>query len=248
MRVQWAVPVIVSILILGGLGLSHQAVAVITPITTFNNPQCDPLIFAVDSDEIGTGVFPANELVLGGHSGSTGAPSCISSNQPDTDFAIEITNTVSPPRSFDNLHYVADLDTSISNFDGLINGALAFRIDNAFSPGGCGVNCPLFFESIAFDGVFEPGETWHFTVQDFSNPLFSAAHVGSIGVPSGPQGDTSSGSIIEVFPDFFFVGGTEIPIDTTPLLLAGVQSVSMWMIPVVLAGIGIGIFVIKRRN
>jgi len=44
------------------------------------------------------------------------------------------------------------------------------------------------------------------------------------------------------------VGGTYIPIDKTALLLAGVQSISMWMIPVVIAGIGIGIFVIKRRN
>jgi len=44
------------------------------------------------------------------------------------------------------------------------------------------------------------------------------------------------------------VGGTYIPIDQTALLLAGVQSISMWMIPVVVAGIGIGVFVIKRRN
>ena len=44
------------------------------------------------------------------------------------------------------------------------------------------------------------------------------------------------------------IGGTLIPIDTTTLLLAGVQSISMWMIPVVVAGIGIGIFVIKRRK
>jgi len=44
------------------------------------------------------------------------------------------------------------------------------------------------------------------------------------------------------------VGGISISIDQTALLLAGVQSISMWMIPVVIAGIGIGIFVIKRRN
>jgi len=44
------------------------------------------------------------------------------------------------------------------------------------------------------------------------------------------------------------VGGINIPIDTSSLLLAGVQSISMWMIPVVIAGIGIGIFVIKRRK
>jgi len=44
------------------------------------------------------------------------------------------------------------------------------------------------------------------------------------------------------------IGGELLPLDTTALLLAGVQSVSMWMIPVVVAGIGIGVFVIKRRN
>ncbi len=43
------------------------------------------------------------------------------------------------------------------------------------------------------------------------------------------------------------VGGNYIPINTSALLLAGVQSISMWMIPVVIAGIGIGVFVIKRR-
>ena len=44
------------------------------------------------------------------------------------------------------------------------------------------------------------------------------------------------------------IGGTNIPIDQSALLLAGVQSISMWMIPVVIAGIGIGVFVIKRRK
>ena len=44
------------------------------------------------------------------------------------------------------------------------------------------------------------------------------------------------------------IGGTLVPIDTTALLLASVQSISMWMIPVVAAGIVIGVFVIKRRK
>jgi len=43
------------------------------------------------------------------------------------------------------------------------------------------------------------------------------------------------------------VGGTFIPIDTTTLPIAGLQSTSMWMIPI-LAGIGIGVFVIMRRK
>ena len=53
---------------------------------------------------------------------------------------------------------------------------------------------------------------------------------------------------VPAFKSFPAIGGTMIPIDTTTLLLAGVQSISMWMIPVVAAGIGIGIFVIKRRK
>ena len=44
------------------------------------------------------------------------------------------------------------------------------------------------------------------------------------------------------------IGGSDVPINTSALLLAGVQSISMWMIPVLVAGIGIGVFLIKRRN
>ncbi len=44
------------------------------------------------------------------------------------------------------------------------------------------------------------------------------------------------------------VGGSMLTIDTSALLLAGASSISMWMIPVVIAGIGIGVFVIKRKK
>jgi len=44
------------------------------------------------------------------------------------------------------------------------------------------------------------------------------------------------------------IGGTMIPIDTTALLLAGAQMNAAWMIPVIAAGIVIGVFVIKRRK
>jgi hypothetical protein len=43
------------------------------------------------------------------------------------------------------------------------------------------------------------------------------------------------------------VAGQIIPIDTTSLLLASAQSFS-WMIPVVLSGIGIGLFVVSRKS
>jgi len=44
------------------------------------------------------------------------------------------------------------------------------------------------------------------------------------------------------------VGGEILPINSMALMLAGVQSISMWMIPVVLAGAGIGVFVTMRSR
>ena len=43
------------------------------------------------------------------------------------------------------------------------------------------------------------------------------------------------------------VGGESLPIDSTALVLAGAQSFS-WMIPVVLSGIGIGLFAVSRKS
>ena len=43
------------------------------------------------------------------------------------------------------------------------------------------------------------------------------------------------------------IGGEIIPIQSTSLILAGAQSFS-WMLPVVLSGIGIGLFVVSRKS
>ena len=43
------------------------------------------------------------------------------------------------------------------------------------------------------------------------------------------------------------VGGEIIPIEQTSLILAGAQTFS-WMIPVILSGIGIGLFVVSRKS
>jgi len=43
------------------------------------------------------------------------------------------------------------------------------------------------------------------------------------------------------------VGGELIPIETTSLILASAQTFS-WMIPVILSGIGIGLFVVSRKS
>jgi len=62
--------------------------------------------------------------------------------------------------------------------------------------------------------------------------------------------NTDDNNRIQVFDtnDGVIIGGTIIPLDTTALLLAGAQSISMWMIPVVISGAGIGVFVIMRTR
>lgn len=48
------------------------------------------------------------------------------------------------------------------------------------------------------------------------------------------------------FDDPPIVGGMGIPIDSSALLLASASSMTLWMVPVI-AGIGIGVFVIRKR-
>ena len=70
--------------------------------------------------------------------------------------------------------------------------------------------------------------------KDAGSPIFEAWEVADGTCPIGGGG--------------IAVGGEILPINSMALMLAGVQSISMWMIPVVLAGAGIGVFVIKKRN
>jgi hypothetical protein len=91
-----------------------------------------------------------------------------------------------------HVYYVADPETSLSNYDGLINGELAFIID------AIGINKPLVSESINADGIFEIDETWQFIIQDYVNTSSLAPSAfASIGIGNGSANDTiSSGSIV----------------------------------------------------
>ena len=65
--------------------------------------------------------------------------------------------------------------------------------------------------------------------------------------PSPINPDTLTGFICIPIPPV--VGGMGIPVDSTALLLAGVQGSALWMIPaIVVAGAGITIFKLKKKN
>ncbi|TFG82993.1 MAG: hypothetical protein E4H19_12210 [Chromatiales bacterium] len=182
-------------LTVSGLLSITNAFAVPLIVTHTDVPNCDPLFVPQLVDEIGLAVggFPPGELLASADIGP-GPPVCLPSDGPPLDFIVSITNLNAV--SFTEVWYVADPDTSISNFDGFVmplGGTFleAFRIDTV------GINTPLLFESFAADGVWSPGETWDFVIQDYLNAagLLPSA-LGSIGL--GSPIPLSSGSIIAI--------------------------------------------------
>ncbi len=162
-----------------------------TPINHQDLSDCDTLgPLPGIMDELGTGAFPADELISAQFT-TTSFDACpLNSDALIPNVLLVITNLTNI--SFTDLHYVADPSTTFSNYDGLINGQLSVVIDNL------GVNRALLAEvGGTLPLVFEPGETWEIVLDDWGNAAgFGAADLGSIGVPSGVPGDLSTGSIV----------------------------------------------------
>jgi PEP-CTERM motif-containing protein len=174
-----------------------------TPVTIYseNLSQQDDLQVDGFVDELGDN-FPFDEdifpctLEWGGH---IPCPSEYSGNGQMKQ--VKILNQTG--RDFLEVYYVADPETTLTNYDGKIGNAgrgdagWAFRID------AIGLNTPLVSESTNTDGVFEDGEAWVFVIQDYTNTLGLAAHLfGTPGICSDSAGDfMSSGSIVAVVPE-----------------------------------------------
>jgi hypothetical protein len=194
--------------------LGSLAFAVPAQVYYDDTQHCDPLIVPTDVDELGigqslavagtvAGPFPKDEEISA-FAFEEHMPVCMHSDDPDSlDSIVSITNLTVPQRSFSALWYVANPNTYISNWDGVVGqhgsadmgSGPAFRIDDV------GHNRPLLSESGTADGIFEPGETWKFVVQDYAAGTLGldAAAFTSIGVAGGSLGGgKSSGSIIGI--------------------------------------------------
>lgn len=173
--------------------VTAPAPAVFITVDHQNADECDLLAVPSLVDELGlVGVFPDDEIIDAKDS-FTDQIACPDSYTPFgvPNTLVEITNLT--PTPFDSLWYVADPQTRFSNVDGFVNGEEAFKID------AVGLNRPLVSESGVADGVFSPGETWQFVIDNYSNTLsLPAANLVSPGAVGGLSGgDTvSSGSII----------------------------------------------------
>jgi len=207
--------IITSIFLALLLSLGNTAMAIPTLSQWLDIGNQDPLWTPLWVDELGVNPagaapFPPNELILSyDYIPQVTIVPC--SQNPDNpnipNPVVGITNLTGI--AWTSVWYVADLSTLINNDDGWINGGLAFKIDSV------GLNKPLIMESFVFDGIFQPGETWEFVIQDYfdtsGNGLAPSAF-SSVGVPSflptGGQDMLSSGSIIAVpAPGAILLGG-----------------------------------------
>ncbi|MCX6865492.1 MAG: PEP-CTERM sorting domain-containing protein [Verrucomicrobia bacterium] len=156
-------------LISAGLAIASLPAGAVT-VTVFSSdtPGCDVLIVPTIVDELGDPVsgagtppFPPGEQILHSVVNTIELTVCLSmpSNPAMVDAQITITNLQA--FSFSQVWFVMDTGGSFSNSDGLVNGTQAMLIDTA------GVNKPLLFESGPANGIFDPGESWVFHVQDY---------------------------------------------------------------------------------
>jgi hypothetical protein len=190
--------------LIAALLLGAPALATPVNVVPSNLPSCDPLGLAPGAagfapvDELGTFGFPPDETISA--SWAPGKERACLALPPDPDVPgnqvlLRIKNTTG--LSFSNLWYVSDPETSISNIDGLVDGQAAFKIDNV------GFNKPLRTETGTIPLIFEPGETWTFVIDGYSNLfgltpdfLASVGLVGDFSAALGTPNEPSSGSII----------------------------------------------------
>ncbi len=239
---------------------TEQVFAEPTTVVHADNPNvCDTLMVPENVDELGNKPpFLNDEWIVSLHS-STNTVAC-TTFAATNNVVVSITNTVMPPRSFSDLWYVVDDGTVITNFDGGIDNPVNPMFNRAFKIDSVGINKPLVSESIAVNGIFESGETWEFILEGYSGPT-AASQFASVGVPSqtspplgSPVNESpslSTGSIIAIpiengGPNGVKVGGEFIGIDTTAVLLAGAQMTSVWLVPFIVAAIGIGIVLARK--
>ncbi len=166
----------------------------------FDTPGCDTNGNRQAREELGTIIFPSDELISSSSSQTTLA-SCATDNPGMPNYLVSITNLSG--QEWVDLFYVADVGTGISNFDGEAASAAApGMFEEAFRIDSVGVNRPLVFESMTFDGVFEVGETWQFILQDFTSAFGGApddfSSLDFAGASTGIPGVTdSTGSIVQ---------------------------------------------------
>ena len=199
MRGYWAVPVLASILILGSLGFSQQALSFPVGIGgAVDTPTCDTLDMPSGTyEELGT-VHPTDELISAVDLGVTLLVACPATNDGSLpNVLVSMTNLT--PHTWGDVWYFGDPGTALlNNVDGIDSGInLIFKIDSV------GANTPLISEDFIVDDKWQPGETWEFVIQGYSGTPGTAAEFSSLFVGTGSAAGPgpSTGSILALIDE-----------------------------------------------
>jgi len=206
-----------STLLLGSLAFATTALAVPVSVTSSDLAHCDVLSVPAELHELGLGASSGGPFPMAEEISASAGLASASICPPDQDPGASISLTNLSGSDWSEVWYVADPETSISNYDGLINGQHAFKIDSV------GANRPLTFESMAVDGIFQADETWFFSIDGYSNTNgLSPAAFGSCSPQAGPctAGLVGSDSVGDVFSSGSIVAvGDPVPEPSTALLV-----------------------------
>ena len=120
-------------------------------------------------------------------------------------------------------------------------------VPHTVTSGGCpaGVCTPSGVFDSGFANLLDtPGETFEHTFNtagtfDYHCQVHGAEHQGTVVVAAAPPPPPP--------PQPPVVGGEHLPIENTALLLAGLQSSAIWMLPVLAGAAGVGAYYIKTR-
>ncbi len=180
--------------------LVSTAAAVPTDVYYIDGPQ-DPLYVPQEVHELGEGplIWPSDERIVSAWT-FTDQTACFDGSDIPHIPNILVTMTNLTTITWDEVWYVADPETTITNFDGWIGNAGLGDAEEAFLIDWLGINMPLIAESLVVDNKFQAGETWEFIIQDYSNVLggpptpFDSMGIASLSVGWPP----STSSIIAV--------------------------------------------------
>jgi len=134
---------------------SGTALAMPVEIYSENGPQDDLTIDGWGHELGNQSPFPDKEYITSAWE-NTSQTACFDddSDNPDID-NVEVTITNMTEIYWKDLHYVADPETFLTNFDGYIGALDITDVEEAFVIDWVGINRPLIGESMTVDTIFE---------------------------------------------------------------------------------------------
>ncbi len=171
-------------------------------------------------------------------------------------------------RDFEGLSTVSTVDGSVVNLCGLVDdngnglarnsndGLLYYVTDDEYQridDFGVGMSNPCDVTDISVSGfldtpgplLFIPAENHFLVGLDKGSELWSLTTTSTADLDSIGDLDHQSRGLALIGE--IFVGGELLPIDSTALLLAGIQTSAIWMLPILAGAAGIGAYYIKTR-